>query len=99
MQKHTKIFFDFWNDEFTLAQTYQCFSCSSWEGTDIHHIEPKQMGGSKCKDHITNLTCLCRKCHDLCHKSKDFNKSVQAKTLRLIADKLEEQLELGYEHR
>jgi predicted HNH restriction endonuclease len=56
------------------------------------------MGGSKCKDHITNLTCLCRKCHDLCHKSKDFNKSVQAKTLRLIADKIEEQVEGNYEH-
>ena len=85
MKKHTQIFCNFWNDELTLSQTYQCF-------------KRFVMGGSKCKDHITNLTCLCRKCHDLCHKSKDFNKSVQVKTLRLIADKIEEQIEGNYEH-
>lgn len=89
MQKHTKVFTTFWNDEYTLVQSYQCFACNSWEGVDIHHISAKSLGGSKCKDYIENLTCLCRKCHNLCHKDKDFNKEVRVTTLRLIADKLE----------
>ena len=90
--KHLKIFNDFWLPELTIAQTWQCFECNSWEGTDIHHLSAKQSGGSKCKDYIENLTCLCRKCHDRCHKDKDYNIKVSATTLRLIADKLEEEL-------
>lgn len=92
MKKHTQIFCNFWNDELTLSQTYQCFLCNSWNGTDIHHISNKALGSSKCKDYIENLTCLCRKCHDRCHKYKDVNKKVRIETLRLIADKLEEEL-------
>jgi len=92
MQKHTKIFTTFWNDELILAQSYQCFGCSSWEGCDIHHILSRGQGGSKCKDYIENLTCLCRKCHELCHKDKDYNKQVRVNTLRLIADRLEDDI-------
>jgi len=92
MQKHTKIFTTFWNDELTLAQSYQCFGCSSWEGCDIHHILAKSLGGSKCKDYIESLTCLCRKCHELCHKDKDYNKQIRINTLRLIADRLEDDI-------
>ena len=90
--KHLKIFNDFWLPELPIAQTWQCFECNSWEGTDIPHLSAKQSGGSKCKDYIENLTCLCRKCHDRCHKDKDYNRKVRATTLRLIADKLEEEL-------
>ena len=89
MKKHTKIFQDFWWDNLTLAQTEQCFMCGSWNATDIHHISPKGMGGSKCKDLIENLTALCRMCHDRCHKSKYFNTLTRINTLRKIADKLE----------
>jgi len=49
MKKHTKIFQDFWWDKLTIAQTEQCFMCGSWNATDIHHISPKGMGGSKSK--------------------------------------------------
>ena len=38
---------------------------------------------------MMNLHCLCRKCHELCHKDKDYNKEVRVTTLRLIADRLE----------
>ena len=31
--------------------------------TDIHHIEPRGMGGSKSKDVLENLQALCRKGH------------------------------------
>lgn len=32
---------------------------------DVHHISPRQMGGSKTKDYIENLIGLCRACHEL----------------------------------
>tara|TARA_R110001583_G_scaffold190921_1_gene355575 strand:+ start:372 stop:650 length:279 start_codon:yes stop_codon:yes gene_type:complete len=92
MQKHTKIFCNFWNDNLTIAQTYRCFGCDSWKGTDIHHISAKQSGGSKCKDYIENLTCLCRKCHEKCHKDKNYNVQIRVNTLRLVADQLEGEL-------
>ena len=93
MKKHTQIFCNFWNDEFTLSQTYQCFSCNSWYGTDIHHIEPKQMGGSKCKDYIENLVCLCRSCHTKCHSDKNYNLKARIINLENIADKLKDELD------
>ena len=33
--------------------------------TDMAHIEPKKMGGSRELDSASNLLHLCRKCHDL----------------------------------
>ena len=92
MQKHTKIFNDFWLPELTMAQTYQCFGCNSWFGTDIHHIDNKGSGGSKLKDYLENLCCLCRSCHQKCHSDKNYNIQVRVNTLRLIADHLEGQI-------
>ena len=93
MTKHWKIYNDFWLPELTIAQTYQCTACGQWLGTDIHHIQNKGMSGSKFKDFLENLICLCRKCHDRCHKDKRYNKEVRIKNLRLIADKLESELD------
>lgn len=92
MKKHLKIFDDFWLPELTIAQTFQCAVCNSWEGTDVHHLSAKQSGGSKCKDYIENLICLCRKCHDRCHADKDFNIRARITNLRNIADKLESEV-------
>ena len=89
MKKHLKIFDDFWLPELTIAQTFQCAVCNSWEGTDVHHLSAKQSGGSKCKDYIENLICLCRKCHDRCHSDKNFNIKARIINLRNVADKLE----------
>lgn len=92
MKKHTKIFMQFWNPEFTIAQTYQCFGCNSWFGTDIHHISNRALGSSKLKDYLENLCCLCRSCHEKCHSDKNYNIQVRVNTLRLIADHLEGQI-------
>ena len=92
MQKHTKIFQDFWWDELTLSQTEQCAVCSQW-GADIHHISSRGLGSSKYKDFIENLICLCRSCHLRCHSDKNFNKKARIINLRLIADKLESELD------
>lgn len=93
MQEHTKIFQDFWWDELTLSQTEQCSVCNSWEGTDIHHISSRGLGSSKYKNFLENLICLCRSCHLRCHSDKNFNKKARIINLRLIADKLESELD------
>ena len=92
MKNNTDIYRKFWWDELTLSQTEQCAVCSQW-GADIHHIDNRGAGGSKCKDYIENLICLCRKCHDKCHKDKQYNKKARIINLRLIADKLESELD------
>ena len=91
--KHLKIFNDFWLPELTIAQTWQCFECNSWEGTDIHHLSAKQSGGSKCKDYIENLICLCRSCHTKCHSDKNYNLKARIINLENIADKLKDELD------
>ena len=93
MKKHIKIFDDFWLPELTIAQTFQSAVCNSWEGTDIHHLSSRGMSGSKCKDYIENLICLCRSCHNKCHKDKEFNTKTRIINLRNIADKLESEVD------
>ena len=88
MKKHIDIYRQFWWDELTLAQTEQCAMCGDW-GADVHHLSAKSLGGSKCKDHIENLICLCRSCHDKCHSDKQYNIKARVINLRDIADKLE----------
>ena len=39
-----------------------CEVCNK-QAVDIHHIEPRGMGGSKEADTIENLMALCRDCH------------------------------------
>lgn len=71
MKSHTKVYFKFFNlDEFDFIE---CANCQK-QAVDIHHIEPKGMGGSKEKDNIENLIALCRKCHELAH-SNYFSKN------------------------
>lgn len=88
MQNHTKVYRDFWWDELTLGQTEQCVMCGEW-GADIHHLKNRQAGGSKCRDTIENLICLCRSCHNRCHSDKEYNMKARVINLRNIADKLE----------
>ena len=88
MKKHIDVYRNFWWDELTLGQTEQCAMCSEW-GADVHHLKNRQSGGSKCKDYIENLICLCRTCHDKCHSNKDYNMKARVLNLREIADKLE----------
>tara|TARA_R100000657_G_C4575449_1_gene39566 strand:+ start:219 stop:485 length:267 start_codon:yes stop_codon:yes gene_type:complete len=59
MQKHTKIyleFFDYFGDEYI-----PCEMCNA-KAVDIHHINSRGMGGSN-KNDINNLMALCRACH------------------------------------
>ena len=74
MQKHTLKYFDHF--DITPGEFVGCEMCGT-EANDIHHIDSKGMGGTSIdKDVIGNLAALCRKCHDLCHASKVFNRNV-----------------------
>jgi 5-methylcytosine-specific restriction endonuclease McrA len=76
MKKHVKLFLDHYGygiDDIILCKVCGCIA------VDIHHIEPKGMGGSKTKDTIDNLIPLCRKCHIEAHDnkhSKEYLKSL-----------------------
>ena len=60
MKKHTKIYIDHFN--YCEQDFIPCEICSS-RAVDVHHIQPRGMGGSKTKDYIENLVGLCRQCH------------------------------------
>lgn len=76
MKKHVKIymkFFDYGMDDFIPCEVQGCTRMA----VDVHHIDRRGMGGSKCKDYIENLVGLCREHHDLAESSKPFNERVR----------------------
>ncbi len=70
MQKHTKIYLDYYGYDET--DFIGCEICGS-KTVDVHHLIAKGMGGSKTKDYIENLIGVCRDCHVKCHGSIEFN--------------------------
>ena len=42
----------------------ECCNCSSIEDLEYHHIVPLSLGG---QDKLSNICCLCYKCHSLIH--------------------------------
>lgn len=60
MKKHVKIYLDYFG--YDTSDFIPCEMCGA-KSVDIHHIEPRGMGGSKTKDVIENLQALCRPCH------------------------------------
>jgi len=66
MQKHTKIYFDFFDIEFDpVSGWHNCVSeLSGLPAVDINHIECRGMGGSKEKDNIENLMAMTREEHE-----------------------------------
>lgn len=60
MQKHTKIYFDYFG--YDISDWIPCEVCFH-EANDIHHIDARGMGGTKSLDDITNLMALCRLDH------------------------------------
>jgi len=63
MKHHVKVYCDFFG--YIDHSEIVCEMCLN-PANDVHHIEPRQMGGSKLKDVIENLFGLCREHHDLC---------------------------------
>lgn len=67
MQKHTKIYFVYFDIDYDTSTGYHdyidCEVCKG-QAVDIHHIIFKSQGG---KDEINNLIALCRSCHNMAH--------------------------------
>ena len=70
----------FWLDE---SDFIGCEMCGT-KAIDIHHIIPRGIGGSKCKDYIENLVALCRDCHNRAEADKEFNTYCRIKHLENI---------------
>lgn len=60
MQKHTKIYMDYFG--YQISCWIPCEICGC-QGVDVHHIENRKSGGTKKEDTIENLMCLCRGHH------------------------------------
>lgn len=67
MKKHVKIYLE--ANGYTVADFIPCRKCGA-PSNDIHHIQPKGMGGRKNADVIENLIALCRDCHNKAHDNK-----------------------------
>jgi len=80
MKKHTKIYLDYFG--YDAGDFIPCEICEN-KAVDIHHIEPRGMGGSKTKDTIENLQALCRSCH---HEA-DFGTKLSKEKLKEIHKK------------
>jgi len=69
MKKHVKLY-----HESFLYEPGDWIGCEVCNNTavDIHHIEPRGMGGSNEKDTPENLQALCRECHSYFGDKKKF---------------------------
>ena len=78
-KKHTKIFMK--HHGYGEQDNVPCAVCGC-NAVDIHHIEPKGMGGRDMND-IDNLIALCRRCHEMAHThvlTKHYLKSINNET-------------------
>ncbi len=67
MKPYVKMYLDYHG--LTEGDFIPCKVCGN-EAVDVHHIEPKGMGGRSDMDRTDNLIALCRKCHEDAHRSK-----------------------------
>lgn len=77
MKNHTKVYLTEMGYEVT--DFISCEVCGK-RAVDIHHIQPRGMGGSKKLDTIDNLMALCRECH---HEA-DFGTKLPKESLKAI---------------
>ena len=87
MRSYQKEFFDFYG--YSSTNDVACFVCYN-QATDIHHIKPRGMGGSKCKDYIENLSALCRPCHEKAEHDPKFSAQVKQATLDMVKQRVKE---------
>lgn len=79
MKAYLKIYL---NDRgFSKEDFIPCEVCGA-QAIDIHHIQPRGMGGSKLRDNPENLIALCRSCH---HEA-DFGTGLSKEYLRTIVN-------------
>jgi 5-methylcytosine-specific restriction endonuclease McrA len=80
MKNHIKVYlnhFDYKAERFEDIYI-PCEICGG-SAVDIHHIEPRQRGGSKKKDYVENLMALCRNCHNMAEAKRYTKEYLKAK--------------------
>ena len=86
MKRHTNVYFSFFG--YDKTSYIECEVCHA-QAQDIHHIEPRGMGGNPKgdKDRIENLMAVCRQCHDKYgdkKQYKDFLKQIHLRNIQNI---------------
>ena len=82
MQKHTKVYFDFF--DYGMDDFIPCEMCGS-KATDVHHLTKRSKIGSKQeRDYIENLIALCRDCHIVAESDTSFNSYCRIQHLELV---------------
>ena len=76
MKKHVKIYCDYHGYGEQDVGSIACEICGEEILVDIHHIDPRGMGGNPDKDVFENLIGLGRKCHDLAEAGKITKKQL-----------------------
>lgn len=77
MKNHTKVYLQAMG--YDTTEFIPCEVCGA-KAVDIHHIQPRGMGGSKLLDTPENLMALCRTCH---HEA-DFGTTFPKEKLKQI---------------
>lgn len=77
MKKHTRVYLEAM--DYSTTDFIPCEVCGA-QAVDIHHIQPRGMGGSKLLDTPDNLMALCRSCH---HQA-DFGTTLPKEKLKQI---------------
>jgi len=81
MQKHTKVYFDFFG--YDESDYIPCeMECGS-RAVDIHHLE-RRTRNKVTNDYIENLVGLCRDCHINAENDKSFNMYTRIKHLEHV---------------
>jgi 5-methylcytosine-specific restriction endonuclease McrA len=82
MKNHTRVYLE--SRGLTEWDWIGCEVCGR-PASDIHHIQPRGMGGSKFRDTPDNLIALCR----FCHIVADFGTMLPKEYLsQIVNDKL-----------
>jgi hypothetical protein len=74
MMPHVKNYFKHFG--YDQSDRIGCEYCGSFEGVEVHHVEPRSKFGSKTsseKDDISNLIALCRFDHEIAHGPNSRN--------------------------
>ena len=81
MKKHTAIYMNYFG--YDVNDFIPCEICGG-RAVDIHHIEPRGMGGSKTKDVIENLQAVCRPCHIFYGDKKQYKEYLKDKHNKVL---------------
>ena len=92
MQKHTKVYMNFFN--YAEGDTILCeMECGS-VAVDIHHLE-RRTRNKVTNDFIENLVGMCRSCHIKAESDRCFNMYARIKHLENVCVQVHSLIELN----